>query len=141
MFTFYLDENLHGETFASVLRAAGISIELCKDHHFSGVDDTIWIPEIAARGWIIVTGDVKTRHKSWERQVIIGSSAKMIHVRSGKNATHRMLAQNFVNTLPRIEAFLNKNPAPCLATLTRPSKLEDYRAGKPGNINKQKLTM
>ena len=141
MFTYYLDENLHGERFASVLRGAALNIELCKDHGFSGVDDTLWIPDIARRGWIIVTGDIKTRHKVWERRVIITSKARMLHLRRGKNGTHQVLAQNFVNTLPRIERFLQTNAAPCLATVTRPSKLEDYYAGKSGNLNKQNLKL
>ena len=140
MFVFYLDENLHGDKFANVLREAGVSLELCKEHGFSGADDTLWIPEVAKRGWVALTGDIKTRFRPHEKEVIIVSRARMIHVRKGKNATHEMLAINFVNSLAKVERFLERNEAPCLATLTRPSKVEDYLAGKSGNINPQDLS-
>lgn len=139
MFVFYLDENLHGNTFSSVLRDADIPIELCKDHGFIGVDDTEWIPEVASHGWIILTGDIRTRYVPWEKQVILASRARMIHIKSGKNTTHEMLAVNFVNSLSTINKYLNLDEAPCLATLTRPKKLEDFLSGKPGNLNPQKL--
>ena len=139
MSIFYLDENLHGNTFANVLRKANIRIELCKDHGFIGVDDTVWIPEVASRGWIILTGDIRTRYRPLEKQVIITSQARMIHIKSGKGTTHKMLATNFVNSLSIINKYLKLDEAPCLATLTRPSRSEDSLSGKPGNLNPQKL--
>ncbi len=139
MYIFFLDENLHGDKFATVLRDAGIAIELYKAHYPPGVDDTIWIPEVANRDWISLTGDVRTRFKPWEKAVIVRSNARMVHVKKGKNATHKMLATNFVNTFDAICRFLDTHSAPCLATLTRPSKIQDYFAGKPGGVNIQKL--
>lgn len=139
MFVFYLDENLHGNTFASVLRDAGLQIELCKDHGFVGVDDTVWIPEVASRGWVILTGDIRTRYVPWEKRVIITSRAQMIHIKSGKSTTHKMLATNFVSSLSIVDKYLSSNEAPCLATLTRPVRPEDTLLGKPGNLNPQKL--
>ena len=140
MFTFYLDENLHGNKFASVLREAGILVELCKDHGYVGVEDTVWIPEVAERGWIAVTGYIRTRFRPVEKNAIIVSRARVVHVKHGKNATHEMLAKNFVNSLSKINRFLERNEAPCLATLTRPAKLEDFLSGKPGNVNSQDLS-
>ena len=139
MFTFFLDENLHGEKFASVLRNADIPIELHKEHFEPGTEDTVWIPEVASRGWIAVTGDVNTRFNPLEKRAIVISRARMIHVKPGKNATHHVLAVNFVNTYEKICRFLERNDAPCLATLTRPSKEEDRLLNKPGNVNPQKL--
>lgn len=140
MYTFFLDENLHGDLFADILKAAGISVELCKTHFTQGTDDTDWIPWVAERGWIAVTGDRKTRFRSEEKAAIIVSRAKMIHVVKGKNATHVMLANNFVYTLKEIVAFLDKSGTPCLATLTRPSSQDAYFRKLPGRVNPQKLS-
>lgn len=108
-----------------------------KDHFDSGLPDTVWIPEIARRAWIIVTGDIQTKFKSVEIETIVLSHARILHVVNRQTATHPVLAQNFVNTLPRITSFLRNNPAPCLATITRPSKKEDYWSGEAGNVNPQ----
>lgn len=137
--TFFLDENLHGNIFADILKAANIPVELCKTHFPQGTDDTDWIPWVAQRGWVAVTGDKKTRFRPEEKEAIIVSGIKMIHLINGKNATHSMLANNFVYTYDKIVSFLDKNNAPCLATLTRPTTMDAYFRKLPGHVNPQKL--
>jgi hypothetical protein len=46
------------------------------------------------------------------------------------------LAYNFVNTLQKIERFIQNTPAPFIASLTRPSNPKDFEKGKPGDIRK-----
>ncbi len=96
MLIFFLDENFQGNTFADVLRAANIPIELHKNRFKPGTDDTVWIPWVAAQGWVSVTGDKKTRFRPQEKEAIVASLAKMIHLVHGKDSTRRMLAHNFV---------------------------------------------
>jgi hypothetical protein len=131
---FYLDENLDGEAFWSVLLAAGLEVELHRNHFRRGERDEVWIPKVAANGWIAVTGDIKTRFTVTQKRAIIESNAQMIHVRHGKNATHAKLATNFVNSLDKIRDFLEKHELPCLGVLMRPSSIDDYFRGKPGSV-------
>lgn len=136
---FYLDEDTDGPPFAQVLVKAGLEVRHCREEGFRATPDTIWIPEIAARGWITVTRDVRTRFNSWEKSAIVRAKARVIHVRSGKGVTHPVLAQNFVNSLPLILTFIEKNEPPFIATLTRPNRKEDIYRGRPGKLNSQRL--
>ncbi|MDQ3396874.1 MAG: hypothetical protein M3511_03740 [Deinococcota bacterium] len=132
--TFFLDENLHGKIVSGVLRKAGLQVEQHKDHFKQGVNDEVWLPEVAQRGWIAVTCDVNTRFARVEVESIIRSNAQVIHMINGKNATHPALAQNFINSLGEIYKFIEKHQPPFLGVLVRPSRLEDFSAGKPGRV-------
>jgi hypothetical protein len=57
--------------------------------------------------------------------------------KNNSSTTHLVLAKNFVQTHKKITAFLENHPGPCLVTITRPSKMEDYFAERPGNVNPQ----
>lgn len=132
--TFFLDENLHGRVVPGILRAVGIEVEQHKDHFEQGLEDTVWIPEVARRGWVAVTLDVNTRKALVEVQTIVTSKARMIHMTHSKNASHKKYAQNFVNTLGEINAFVGKHQPPYVVMLTRPDKAEDFDNGVPGKL-------
>ena len=136
---FFLDENLQGDTFAQILRAASINVEFHRDHFAPSAPDELWIPEVAQKGWIITTGDVQTRFNIAQVQAIVNSRAQVLHVRTGNNATHPTLARNFVNSFKAIEAFFEQHPPPCVGTLIRPSRQEDFFRGKSGKVDLKKL--
>lgn len=131
---FFLDENLHGNIVPNILRDAGLEVEQHKDHFEQGLDDTVWIPEVARRGWIAVTLDVNTRKALVEVKAIVSSKARMIQMIPRKNATHKKHAHNFVNTLEEIKAFMAKHQPPYVVVLTRPDKTEDFDNGLPGDL-------
>ena len=131
---FFLDENLHGNIVPGILERTGIQVEQHKQHFGQGVADEIWIPEIARRGWVIVTCDENTRFTKTQVQAIIRSKASVIHMVNGKNATHPVLATNFVNSVKKIHSFTEEHEAPFIGVLMRPSKQDDFYRGKAGTI-------
>src|SRR5690606_38725434 len=118
--SFYIDENLDGETFVGILLSAEVPIIRCRDLGFGGIEDAIWIPQVTERGLVIVTADVRTRYRPAEERALIAAQARAIHLKLGNRATHSELARNRVNTLRDIERFIKRNPAPWVATLSRP---------------------
>lgn len=107
---FFLDENLHGNIVPSILEKAGLQVEQHKKHFEQGVDDEVWIPEVARRGWIAVTCDINTTFTKDQVRAIIRSKARVIHMVNGKNPTHPALANNFVNSVKRsITSLKNMN--------------------------------
>src|SRR5690606_39532980 len=59
--TYFLDENLDGKTFRSVLTWAGVPFLGASDRGLRGQPDALWIPMVSAEGLEIVTSDVRTR--------------------------------------------------------------------------------
>ncbi len=139
--TFFVDANLDGPTFAEPLRAAGIALELHRDHFARDADDTLWIPEVAKRGWVAVTNDKSTKLKDLEVLAIVRSGARMLYIKKKQGVSARLLAENFVNTTLQIERFFERHTPPCAGSLVRPNKLEDVWAKKPGQVHSRPLKL
>lgn len=71
----FLDENLDGDTVVDALRGAGVPIRRLSEELDRSVDDTAWLPVIAARGWAIATRDSRMRHRPTERAAITQAAA------------------------------------------------------------------
>lgn len=131
--TFFLDENLDNSTVISILEEAEFQIERYSDHYEKGVPDTVWIPEISKKGWVIISGDQMTMFKYQEIQAIVISKARILYLKQGSGTSHKMLAENFVSTERKVINFLRKFDAPCLATITRPNP-SSKKPKKVGNV-------
>jgi hypothetical protein len=46
----------------------------------SGIEDTVWIPIVGARGWIVVKNDRRIRTRPTEAALAIASHLKVIHL-------------------------------------------------------------
>ena len=100
---FFTDRDL-GKQFPALLRNAGISVEGHADHFLDDAKDEDWIVEVGKRGWVVLTHDKRIRYKPNELAAVKAAGIAMF-VLIGK-APHAVLAQNFINTINRIEAFL-----------------------------------
>jgi hypothetical protein len=131
--TFFVDRNLVARSFVQILKNADVVIELHEDHFRHNTPDNVWIPQVAAQGWIIVTGDRRIASNPDERQAVIDSNGRSIHLVMGRNGNHKIVATNFVNSIAKIEKFVNQNQPPFLAVLRRPNDKE-FAINKPGHI-------
>lgn len=59
--TFFLDYQIGRYTVAEALRGAGARVEVHIDHFNQAAPDTEWIPEVARRGWVLITRDKNIR--------------------------------------------------------------------------------
>jgi hypothetical protein len=121
---FFTDRDL-GKQFPALLRKAGISVERHADHFPDDAKDEDWIAEVGKRGWCVVTHDKRIRYKSNELAAVKRAGIAMF-VLSGK-VPHSVLAQNFINTIDRIEAFLVKHKPPFIAKIYLPATGELMR--------------
>jgi hypothetical protein len=65
---FFLDRQIGTRTVATALRAAGAEVELHDDHFPQATPDTVWIPEVAAKDWVLITLDKNIRRNPLERR-------------------------------------------------------------------------
>lgn len=137
MLVFFIDRNLESQKFITPLLAAALEVARHREYFQHDARDDEWIPQVAARGWIIVTADRRIRLRSHEKQAVLLTNARVIGLTMGK-ATFEQLAANFVRTMPRIERFIAQTPAPFFAVLSRPND-RDFLLGKPGKITIKKL--
>lgn len=78
---FYVDEDILGIGYALMwLRADVITcgVEPVTDELPRQIQDVDWIPRVAVRGWVAVTGNRKIRTNPIESKVATGSGARIV---------------------------------------------------------------
>ena len=129
--TYFVDRNLGRHDFPTVLREAGLAVEVHDDHFPQDTPDVDWLGEVASRGWVVVTGDKAILRNTLEMAAIRESCAVVLVV-IGLQAPVKELARNFVHTQHRIRKFLAAATPPVIAKVYRPDSRRG--PGKPGRI-------
>ena len=124
---YFTDRDL-GRRFPEILRAAGLTVERHDDHFDPQTPDVEWLEEIGNREWIAVSRDKRIRYKPNERDAVIRHRVGLLLVVG--DAPFLALADNFVETLPKIERFLESHPPPFIAKIYRPSPGERRQGGR-----------
>jgi hypothetical protein len=106
---FFTDRDL-GKRFPEILSAAGLTVERHGDHFPATATDEEWLETVGQQGWVAITHDRRIRYKPNELAAIVSHRVGLLVV-VGK-APYPDLAQSFVTTLPRIEAFLGAHFRP-----------------------------
>jgi predicted nuclease of predicted toxin-antitoxin system len=105
-----------GKAVVQALQAAGARVEAHDDHFVQNAPDEEWIPEVAGRGWVILTKDKNIRRRGGEREAVITAQAKIITLTSGNMSSATMSAL-FVGHLAEMEQLAGTQPAPFVAIL------------------------
>lgn len=132
---FFADRNLGRHIFIAALRKAGVSVEGHADHFEDDAPDHIWLPEAAQRGWIILSRDEKILRRPIERDATIASGAALL-VLVGASTRTGEIAENFLNTMPKILSFVESERKPFIAKVYRPNPTSLVARGRPGHINR-----
>ncbi|MBW4511803.1 MAG: hypothetical protein KME64_35665 [Scytonematopsis contorta HA4267-MV1] len=56
-FIFFIDRSLGKHHVANALRGNGEVVEIHDEHFSQSEQDVTWLPDVASRGWIILTAD------------------------------------------------------------------------------------
>jgi hypothetical protein len=87
--------------------------ELFKDDE----DDNIWIPNIAARGWVIFTSDERISRDPVNIRAVLDSKAQVI-MTSDNNKLPEMWGAAFTVGYIKLSEILDGNPGPVYIKLT-----------------------
>jgi hypothetical protein len=129
---YFTDRDL-GKQFPARPRAAGLLVERHADHFAHDTADAEWLSVVGQKGWIVITHDERIRYKANEVAAVIRHRIPMLLVVG--HATYSQLAENFVRTIPRIEAFVAAHRPPYIAKVYRPAPKElMLREDAPGSI-------
>jgi hypothetical protein len=128
----FTDRDL-GKRFPEILAAAGLTVERHRDLFPPDGSDEQWLEHCGRNGRIGITHNERIRYTPNELAAVVEHLVALLVV-VGK-VPHAELAQNFVNTLPRIEAFVAAHQPPYIAKLYRPATTELARDAKaPGSV-------
>lgn len=129
---FFTDRDL-GKRFPELLAAAGLDVRRHADYFPPDCPDETWLPDIGKRGWIAITHDSRIRYKPNELAAVTENRVGLPVVIG--HAPYAQLAQSFIRTRKRIEAFLDQHQPPFIAKVYRPTPGEISRNTEaPGRI-------
>lgn len=129
---YFTDRDL-GKQFPLRLREAGLDVQRHADHFDPATPDEVWLPEAGRRGWIVLTHDERIRYKPNELAAVMRHRVALLVVQG--QAPFPQLAQWFVQTLPRVEAFVAAHEPPYIAKVQRPTpKNLAVRPDAPGRV-------
>jgi hypothetical protein len=118
---FFADRNLGVNTFPRLLREHGVVVHLHQDYFPPAADDVDWMPEVAGRGWPIISPDIRIARDKLEVEAIMTSGAAVFCL-SGGHCTAEDKARNFLRCLPEILAVLERTARPFIAKVYQPNR-------------------
>ena len=129
---YFTDRDL-GKRFPDILAAAGLTVERHHDLFPADGSDGQWLEYCGTQDRIAITHNERIRYTPNELAAVVRYRVPLLVV-IGK-APFSVLAENFVRTLPKIEAFLDAQNPPYVAKIYRPTPEELARApGKSGSV-------
>jgi len=129
---FFTDRDL-GKRFPDILAASGLTVERHHDLFPPDGSDEQWLEHCGRNGRIALSHNERIRYTPNELAAVVEHKVALLIV-TGKVPFH-MLADNFVRTLPKIEAFLDDHTPPFVAKIYRPNASDLAKdAAKLGTI-------
>lgn len=116
--TFFLDYQIGRYVVADALRTAGAHVEVHIDHFAQNTPDTDWIPQVAQRGWVLITKDQNIRRNLLERAAYEEAKLRGFVV-TGKDLNGPELAKLLVRCLPGMVRRAAGRPGPLLFAISR----------------------
>jgi hypothetical protein len=83
-----------------------------------GTPDTVWIPEVALHGWLIVTRDRRIQERTAEINAVHANGARMVALSSAEAKTTWAQLEVFMSQWRAIER-LTQEPGPFIYSATR----------------------
>ncbi len=130
---FFTDRDL-GSSFPQVLSEAGLHVEK-HDDHFSdnNTPDDVWLSMVGQNGWFAISRDKHIRYRKNERDAVMQAGVGLFLIVG--QAPHRVLAENFVDCIHKIEQFLNRHDPPFIAKVYQPPSEQLLRGSrKKGSV-------
>jgi hypothetical protein len=108
---------------AAALQAAGQTVIIHDDIFPQDAEDTTWLPEVARRGWAVLTKDrhIRTRRTEVAELVAAGVAAFVI---TKADMSGDEMASAFVAALPSMQRMLARKPRPFIARVSSGGLLE-----------------
>lgn len=124
--TFFIDRCLGSKIIVQSLRSSGINVEIHDDHFGQSALDVDWLPEVAKRGWIILTKDARIGKNQTERLAVANANIKMFAL-ACQNLPGKKMADIFVQSINKMQEFAFEHNAPFIAKVYRDGRVKMWK--------------
>ncbi len=123
---FFIDRALGSRRVAGALREAGAVVEVHDDHFAKDTADEDWLPEVARRGWVVLTKDQRIAYRRLEREAVARAGARLF-VLVNRNMSAASMSAALVVALPRARRIAVDEEAPFIAKVFQDGRIEVWR--------------
>ena len=124
--TFFFD-NCLSPVLAEGLRTFGEDVQHLRDSFPADTEDSVWIPEVAKRGWIVVTRDKRIRSKRAELDAILKSGLSMFVFVQKRDPDRWGWVELVVRRWKEIKAFAAAERKPFIGAIPERGVIERLR--------------
>jgi len=118
---FFVDRDLGRKIFPTILRDAGLHVEIHDDHFEDDTtSDPVWLGYVGKKGWIAVTRNKDIRYTEVERDAVMIAGVPLFVLRGKWD--HKTFGLGFITNLPGILRFLERHDPPFIANVYLPTK-------------------
>jgi predicted nuclease of predicted toxin-antitoxin system len=115
---FFIDRSLGVEPLRTALMDAGLRVEIHDDHFQRDEEDRIWLAEVSARLWVVLTKDQRLRYRPLEIAALRASNARVFILIAG-NLKGTEVAAAFQAALPQIWRILESHSGPFIGRVSK----------------------
>lgn len=117
---YWVDRSLGKDIVTTALRAAGVKVTTYADLYPNDpmVEDHVWIPEVSARGWVILTKDKNIRRSPIEIEALRNANSRYVCLSAG-NMRGDEQAACLVQHWKTIDSVVIHKPVPLIVSVTR----------------------
>jgi hypothetical protein len=119
LYTFFLDRASESTALRDALQAKGARVESHRDYYKDDEDDAVWLPEVAEKGWVIIS---QNQFNELEREAIRNAKGRAFLIVHGDMKGEEEAAM-IAAALPKILRILKANKAPFIARIYNPKKI------------------
>lgn len=119
LYTFFLDRASDSTTLCNALRDMGAHVERHRDHFADNESDNVWLPEVASKGWIIISQNQFNELERLALRLAGGRAFLIVHA----DMKAREEATMVVAALPKILRILKATQPPFIARIYSSKKV------------------
>ena len=121
----YFFDNCMSASLVEILKILGVDACHLRDHFPQDTADEVWIPEIGAKRWTIISGDFRIYKNAAQRAILVQANVKTVWMPQGfVNKTAWDQAAWIVKAWPTIHAQVERENRHLLLRVTDNGKLE-----------------
>jgi hypothetical protein len=102
---------------ADALQQRGRVVHMHRQVFPDGTPDRIWIPDVAARGWIIITRDRRLQNRHIEWMAFLRAKARVLWFK-GDRASGSDITDAFFSALSAVDELTSRLPPPFIVKIT-----------------------
>ncbi len=120
---FFIDRSLGKYDVPDALRSAGHECEIHDDHFAQDTEDEVWLAELAARRWVVLTKDERIRYRPLEADALRRAGLRVFVVICG-SVTGTATAEILLKAMPRIVNLARGKRAPFICYVYKDSSVK-----------------